>query len=231
MTHGDRAADSTTLPGLLLHSGARLTEARGKRETIPAGDCTVFSTAMAILLLAGLSLILSLPGLWLLRKPALKHTAIAAILLLAATACAWLSVRLWLDRAQPVAAFHLDTLPGRFQVVTPADLPAALAAARGRPVLLEFYADWCTSCVTWKKTVFSRADVQAAMAPLVLLQVDASDLTPSVQQLLDRHGLTGLPALLAYDRKGMEHPELRLLGEMTAPDFMRWINNRLLPAL
>ena len=186
---------------------------------------------MTILLLAGLSLALALPGLWLLRHPAVRHTVAAAALLLLATACAWLSVRLWLDRPPPAAAFHLDALPGHFQTIAPADLPAALAAARGRPVLLEFYADWCTSCVTWKKAVFNRTDVQAALAPLVLLQVDASTLTPAVQQLLDSHGLAGLPALLAYDRSGRERPELRLLGEMPAPDFIHWVGTRLLPAL
>lgn len=185
---------------------------------------------MAIPLLAGLCLALALPGFWLLRKPALKFTAAAVVLLLMATTSGYLALRLWQERPTPAAAFRLQAAPGRFQVVAPADLPAALAAAHGRPVLLEFYADWCTSCVAMKKNVFSHADVQAAMAPLVLLQIDASTFSPDIQQLLDRHGLTGLPAILAYDRNGREHPELRLLGEMPAADFIHWINTRLLPS-
>lgn len=175
------------------------------------------------------ALALALPGLWLLLRPG-RATALAGVaLLLGATAAGYAGVRLWPAPA-PAPELALAARPGHFQVVTPAQLPGALAAARGRPVLLEFYADWCPSCIAWKNEVFSRADVQAALAPAVLLQVDATDLTPEVQDLLDRHGLPGLPALLAFDRQGREQPGLRLLGEMTAPDFLRWIGEKWLPS-
>lgn len=172
--------------------------------------------------LAG-ALALALPGLWLLLRPGRGAALAGVALLLGATAAGYTGVRLW-----PVAppAIALTAPTGHFQVVTPAQLPEALAAARGRPVLLEFYADWCPSCIVWKTEVFSRADVQAALAPAVLLQVDATELTPDVQELLDRHGLPGLPALLVFDRQGREQPGLRLLGEMAAPDFLRWIQEK-----
>lgn len=179
---------------------------------------------LSLTFLAG-ALALALPGLWLLLRPGRGAALGGVMLLLAATAAGYAGVRQW-----PSAAVALTAAPGHFQVVTPARLPAALAAARGRPVLLEFYADWCPSCIVWKRDVFSRADVQAALAPAVLLQVDATEMTPEVQDLLDRHGLPGLPALLAYDRQGRELPGLRLLGEMTAPDFLHWIRDKWLPS-
>lgn len=182
-----------------------------------------------LLFLAG-AVLLGLPGCWLLLRPARAALAGAVVLLALATALGYAGIRLWQALPPPAPAFRLTAPAGHFQTVTPAALPAALAASRGRPVLLEFYADWCPSCIVWKRDVFSRADVQAALAPVVLLQVDATELTPEVQALLDQYGLPGLPALLAFGRNGQEQATLRLLGEMPAPAFIRWVEFRLLPA-
>jgi thiol:disulfide interchange protein len=182
------------------------------------------------LLLITFSLLLAAPGLWLLlRRSSLSGITAASALLLLACASAYTGIRLWREAAAPI--FVLNAPAGHFQVITPTQLPAALASSRGRPVLLEFYADWCPSCVAWNTKVFNRPEVQAAMAPLVLLQINATELTPEVQQLLDQHGLPGLPAMLVFDRQGNEHTELRLLGEMSAPEFLQWLETRLLPSI
>lgn len=185
------------------------------------------------LLLIALGIALAAPGIWLWLRPASSTTLMAALaLLLLATASTYIGARLWMDQRKIATEdFVLEDIAGQFQVIPPASLPAALAAAHGRPVLLEFYADWCPSCLVWKNTVFPRKDVQEAMAPLVLLQIDATELGPEVQALLDQYGLAGLPAMLVYDMGGRERPELRLLGEMTPEAFIDWINRTMLPAL
>lgn len=182
------------------------------------------------LLLLASALLPALPGLWLILRPARSAVLAGSVLLLLATSVGYAGVRQWRETAAPAAAPSMAAQPGRFQTVTPDALPSALAAAHGHPVLLEFYADWCPSCQTWKREVFPRTEVKAALAPVVLLQVDATDMTPKVQALLDRYGIVGLPALLAFDREGREQSGLRLLGEMKATDFVHWVNERLLPA-
>lgn len=197
---------------------------------------TMLPTTLPLALLA-LSILLALPGLWLLfrQKPPLpRHNSVAAtVLLLAATASGYIGVRLLLGSPAvvPASTFALKPANGQFQVIRAEELPTALMAAHGRVVMLELYADWCPSCITWKQQVFNRSDVQAALLPLVLLQIDASEMTPAVQTLLTQHQLPGLPAILIFDRNGHEQSGLRLLGEMPAEEFKTWIGSRLSPLL
>lgn len=180
-----------------------------------------------------LSVLLAFPGLWFLLRQKRPLTAPAILLLMAATASAYIGVRLQLAHsAIPVpVAFVLKPADGQFQVIRAEELPAALIAAHDRVVMLEFYADWCPSCLIWKQQVFNRADVQSSLQPLVLLQVDASEMTPAVQAVLNRYRLPGLPAILIFDKTGHEQTGLRLLGEMPAEDFKAWIGEHLTPLL
>lgn len=180
-----------------------------------------------------MSALLALPGLWLLLRQKQPLAVPAILLLMAATASAYIGVRLHQAHSvdAPPAAFVLKPADGQFQVIRAEELPTALLAGRDHVVMLELYADWCPSCLIWKQQVFNRADVQATLQPLVLLQVDASEMTPVVQGLLNRYRLPGLPAILIFDRNGHEQPNLRLLGEMPAEDFKAWIGEHLTPLL
>lgn len=94
------------------------------------------------------------------------------------------------------------------------------ASQQGRPVILDFYADWCISCKVMERKVFSQPDVINAMEPYTLLQIDVTDNTPEQQALLEELGLFGPPAILFYDPRGEEATALRVLGEMNQSEFM-----------
>lgn len=179
------------------------------------------------------SVLLALPGLWLLLRQKRPLAVPAILLLIVATASAYIGVRLLQAHpvAAPPAAFALKAADGQFQVIRAEELPAALLAGRNRIVMLEFFADWCPSCLIWKQQVFNRADVQSSLQPLVLLQVDASEMTPAVQAVLNKYKLPGLPAILIFDKNGHEQSGLRLLGEMPAEDFKTWVGEHLTPLL
>ena len=99
------------------------------------------------------------------------------------------------------------------------------AAAAGRPVMLDFYADWCISCKVMERNVFSDPTVISALGPVTLLQIDMTDNTPEQQQFLDELGLFGPPAILFYPPGGQEARNLRVLGEMDRDEFLEHLGS------
>ncbi len=94
------------------------------------------------------------------------------------------------------------------------------ARAAEKPVILDFYADWCISCKVMERNVFSDPEVVQALAPYTLLQIDLTENTPAQQAWLDELGLFGPPAILFYRAGGEELPEHRILGEMDRNEFL-----------
>ncbi|HBD34160.1 MAG TPA: thiol:disulfide interchange protein, partial [Cupriavidus sp.] len=62
----------------------------------------------------------------------------------------------------------------RVRSIAELDARIAQASAAGRPVLLDFYADWCVSCKEMEKLTFPDAKVRAQLADVVLLQADVT---------------------------------------------------------
>ncbi|MFZ5519875.1 MAG: protein-disulfide reductase DsbD [Pseudomonadota bacterium] len=108
-------------------------------------------------------------------------------------------------QAQPAA------LPFR-RIASEAELDAALQAAAGRPVMLDFYADWCVSCKEMEHLTFSDEAVRARLAGAVLLQADVTANTPEHRALLKRFGLFGPPGIVFFDRQGHERAGTRVIG-------------------
>ena len=104
------------------------------------------------------------------------------------------------------------------RIRTNAELDRELAAARaaGKPVMLDFYADWCIYCKTLEKNVFPDPRVRAVMRDWVLLQVDVTDQTPEQLALQKRFEVPAPPALIFWDAQGRERRNLRIMGEIDA---------------
>ncbi|WP_367161924.1 protein-disulfide reductase DsbD, partial [Methylibium sp.] len=97
------------------------------------------------------------------------------------------------------------------RVRTVAELDAALAAS-GRPVLLDFYADWCVSCKEMERFTFADPRVRAKLDKAVLLQVDVTANSAQDRALLKRFGLFGPPGIVFFDAGGRELGSLRVIG-------------------
>jgi thiol:disulfide interchange protein DsbD len=99
------------------------------------------------------------------------------------------------------------------------DSQVAAAAAAGRPVMLDFYADWCTSCKEMEKYTFTDPAVQAALGNAVLLQADVTANDAQDQELLKRFEIFGPPTIAFFGADGVERRNFRLVGFAPAERF------------
>ena len=104
-----------------------------------------------------------------------------------------------------------------------AELDAAIKNANGKTVMLDFYADWCTSCKEMEKFTFSDVKVKVALANTVLLQADVTENNDNDQALLKRFGLFGPPGIIFFDNTGAEI-KTRVIGYKNVDDFTAILN-------
>ena len=100
-----------------------------------------------------------------------------------------------------------------------AELDAAIAAAKGKVVMLDFYADWCVSCKEMERYTFTDPAVQSRLAGMVKVQADVTSGNADHQALLKRFRLFGPPGIVFFDPAGREIQGLRVIGFMSADKF------------
>jgi len=111
-------------------------------------------------------------------------------------------------------------------IKTIADVDAAIkqANAQGKTVMLDFYADWCIECKRMERNTFSDTGVQAALSNTVLIQADVTVYDATDEALIKHYGLIGPPAILFFDLNGNEIKNYRMVGYMSAKDFLAHVN-------
>jgi len=106
------------------------------------------------------------------------------------------------------------------RVKSVAELEAAVAQSAGKTVMLDFYADWCVSCIEMEKLTFSDKRVQAQFANMVLLQADVTENNADDKELLKRFRLFGPPGIIFFDKQGREIQGGRVIGYQNAERFL-----------
>jgi thiol:disulfide interchange protein DsbD len=118
----------------------------------------------------------------------------------------------------PVAAGASAELP--FKLVRDvAELDQILKTA-GKPVMLDFYADWCKSCKEMERFTFSEPSVQQRLARAVLLKADVTANSAADRELLKRFKLFGPPGTIFFSPTGEELQGVRVIGFQDAPRFL-----------
>jgi thiol:disulfide interchange protein DsbD len=131
------------------------------------------------------------------------------VLLLAVAA--WIASPLFLDGKGDTKFVRVDSI---------AALEAKLAAP-GKPVMLDFYADWCVSCKEMEAFTFSDARVKAKFDRMLLLQADVTANSAEHKALLKRFSLFGPPGIIFFDAQGRELRGLRVIGYQNAERFLK----------
>ena len=117
---------------------------------------------------------------------------------------------------------HLNFKP----IATVDALNQALAEAKGKPVMLDLYADWCVACKEFEKYTFSDPLVQQALSNTVLLQADVTANNAQDVALLKHLQVLGLPTILFFYAQGKEQPNARVTGFMDAATFSAHLHDR-----
>ena len=99
------------------------------------------------------------------------------------------------------------------------DREVSLAQASGRPLMLDFYADWCVSCKEMEKYTFTDPAVQATLKDAVLLRANVTANDTDDQALMKRFDIIGPPTIAFYGADGHERAPYRVVGFMKAPEF------------
>ena len=179
---------------------------------VAMGGSALFAMAIGMgvpLLVVGVSEGALLPksGPWMVR---IKH--VFGVLLLAVAA--WI---IW-----PVFG-----IPGGntafIRVASIAELEEKLKSP-GKPVMLDFYADWCVSCKEMEALTFSDARVKPRLDAMLLLQADVTANSAEHKALLKRFALFGPPGIIFFDREGREIKGLRVIGYQNAERFLRTLD-------
>ncbi|MDX1375096.1 MAG: protein-disulfide reductase DsbD [Burkholderiales bacterium] len=113
--------------------------------------------------------------------------------------------------ASPVNWVRVDSLP---------ELEERLRAP-GRPVMLDFYADWCVSCKEMERFTFSDPRVRGVMDGMLLLQADVTENNAQHKLLLKRFSLFGPPGIVFFDAQGREIKGLRVVGYQDSDRFLK----------
>lgn len=117
------------------------------------------------------------------------------------------------------AASHQSVLAFQ-RVNTLAELEQQITAAKGKVVMLDFYADWCVACKEMEQFTFSDDRVQQRLQDVVLLQADVTANNADDRALLQRFGLFGPPGIIFFDQAGQENRQVRIIGYQNADKFL-----------
>jgi thiol:disulfide interchange protein DsbD len=163
------------------------------------------------------------PALWVARSAALLVALYALALLLGAA-------RGGEDLLHPLASRSaaMDE-PAFTSISSVADLQREVQAATAahQAVMLDFYADWCTSCKEMQRYTFTDPGVRDALKSVRLLRADVTANNADDQALLHQFQIYGPPTIAIYDAFGHEHQEYRVVGYMKAPEFAALLHQAL----
>jgi thiol:disulfide interchange protein DsbD len=113
--------------------------------------------------------------------------------------------------------------PGFRTVTTPAAFDALLAVARDqdKPVVVDFWADWCIECKAIDRNVFSDPKVRDHLRDLVLIRADMTNYNDDSRRLMQRFNVVGPPTIVFMDpNSGIDHPDNRIVGETDVKNFL-----------
>ena len=122
-----------------------------------------------------------------------------------------------------VAAQEVDHVEFK-KITSLQELDVILADSKGKKVMLDFYADWCTSCIEFEEVTFSDTKVKSKMSEFVLIQADVTDNGAEEKALSKKYGVFGPPAIIFFDEDTNVIKSKTLIGFVEPAEFLTHLN-------
>lgn len=148
-----------------------------------------------------------------------KQSAVGIIAMLGLFASAQPALNYWFAEKSVVVEQQIQF--ARINTVEELEIQLIEAKKLGKPVMLDFYADWCVACKEFEKYTFHQADVENKLSDFVLLQADVTRNMPQDIELLKQLQVLGLPTIEFWDSEGNHVPNARVTGFMPADVFLK----------
>jgi thiol:disulfide interchange protein DsbD len=120
--------------------------------------------------------------------------------------------------------FAIVFSPPREKLVWEPYEPQRLAAAmtENKPIVIDFYADWCIACHELEQFVFSHPGVAQYLLEFTRIRVDATDFEdPQAAEIMERYGVFGLPTVVFLNADGREAEDARVIGYVSPAEFLK----------
>lgn len=101
------------------------------------------------------------------------------------------------------------------------ELDAILAENKGKKVMVDFYADWCSACKELEEKTFSDDAVKTAMDTYILVQVDLTANDEAARAISSKYGIFGPPAILFFDESGERVKSADIVGFKGPQEFLK----------
>mgnify|MGYP005657442117 CR=1 FL=1 len=95
------------------------------------------------------------------------------------------------------------------------------ASEEGKPVILEFFAEWCAPCRIMERDVFTDPEAVKLSKNFIAVRVDLTNVKPFHDELLRRYQIRGIPSAILFNRDGVEQRDLRIEGYVDKDEFLQ----------
>ena len=151
-----------------------------------------------------------------------KITIIKVILIIGLLLSAFFNVYLAKDYIKKdVDLLSLEEKPQFITINSVDELNNIIASNDTKPIMLDFYADWCVACLEFEKFTFTDKEVKAIMKQYILLKADVTNNNLNDKELMKKFNIFGPPAIIFFNNSGVEIRQIRTIGFKNAKEFKK----------
>lgn len=126
---------------------------------------------------------------------------------------------------QPLANLEAATVDhsdlGTSPIQTLDSIKSTLEQANDKPIMLDFYADWCASCIVMDNTTFKDAKVREALSHFTVIKIDVTANNANNKAIMNYFKVVAPPTFIFFNSQGKELTDLKLIGENSAEQFLK----------